>query len=63
MSAFLYPYTGKRIECAQDCILQDPEIAELIIGTLVTEIKLESDSCGTHTVNFPTSGGECYECR
>lgn len=56
--------TGKRTECAQNCIPQDPEIAELIIGTLVTEIKLESDSCGTHTVNFSLPvGGECYECR
>ena len=55
--------TGERTDCAQECIPQDPEIAEFIIGTLVTEIKLESDSCGTHTVHFSLPvGGECYEC-
>lgn len=41
------------------CIPKDPETAKLVIGTLVTDINLESDSCGIHSIqmSLPTRNG------
>lgn len=44
--------TADRAACSQACQAQDPEIAKLIIGTLVGEVHLEKDSCGIHTVDM-----------
>ena len=42
--------TAQRTEGAAACELADPEIARLIIGSLVTDVHLEGDRCGIHTV-------------
>ena len=34
------------------CIPKDPEMARLLIGTLVTDVHLEGDSCGIHCVQM-----------
>jgi hypothetical protein len=41
-----------RAEGAAACELADPEIARLIIGSLVTDVKLEGDQCGIHSVHM-----------
>ena len=37
---------------AQACDMMDPEVAQLIIGTLVTDVNLEGDQCGIYTVRM-----------
>ncbi|MDO5022614.1 MAG: hypothetical protein Q4E07_04675 [Eubacteriales bacterium] len=49
---------GIRSEKAQTCAPQDPQTAKLIIGTLVTDIHLEGDSCGIHSMCLSISTGE-----
>lgn len=46
---------AERVQKEQCCEPADPETARLIIGTLVTDIHLEGDACGIHTVcmNMP----------
>ncbi|MHC1785900.1 MAG: hypothetical protein AB9880_02380 [Christensenellales bacterium] len=34
----------------QSCIPADPEVSNLIIGTLVTDVHIEGDSCGVYSV-------------
>lgn len=41
---------GKRTCAACRCDPADPETAHLVIGTLVTDLHLEGDSCGIHSV-------------
>lgn len=48
---------AQRAPDAQACDLMDPEVAQLIIGTLVTEVKLEGDQCGIYTVKMSLSTG------
>lgn len=43
---------AQRAEHALICDMIDPEVAEMIIGTLVTEVKLEGDQCGIYTVRM-----------
>ncbi len=43
---------AQRAPDAQVCERMDPEVAQLIIGTLVTDVKLEGDQCGIHTVRM-----------
>ena len=43
---------AQRAPDAQACDRMDPEVAQLIIGTLVTDVKLEGDQCGIHTVRM-----------
>lgn len=43
---------AQRAEHALVCDIIDPEVAEMIIGTLVTEVKLEGDQCGIYTVRM-----------
>lgn len=43
---------AQRAPNAQACDMMDPEVAQLIIGTLVTEVKLEGDQCGIYTVRM-----------
>ncbi|HSK68994.1 MAG TPA: hypothetical protein VLA21_07000 [Candidatus Limnocylindria bacterium] len=44
--------SAQRAEGSAACALADPEIARLIIGALVTEVTLEGDQCGIHTVRM-----------
>ncbi len=48
---------AQRAPDAQACDLMDPEVAQLIIGTLVTEVKLEGDQCGIYTVKMSLPTG------
>ncbi|MGI6725099.1 MAG: hypothetical protein ACOX62_02710 [Christensenellales bacterium] len=48
---------AQRAANAQDCEMKDPEVAQLIIGTLVTEVKLEGDHCGIYTVRMSLPTG------
>lgn len=41
---------GKRAFSPTLCEPADPETARLVIGTLVTDIHLEGDACGIHSV-------------
>lgn len=41
---------GKRTVPPCVCAPADPETARLVIGTLVTDIHLEGDACGIHSV-------------
>lgn len=41
---------GKRTFSPCGCAPADPETARLVIGTLVTDIHLEGDACGIHSV-------------
>lgn len=43
---------AQRAPDSQACDMMDPEVAQLIIGTLVTEVKLEGDQCGIYTVRM-----------
>ena len=44
--------------CAsQMCTPVDPEVAHLIIGTLVTDVHLEGDSCGIYSVHMKVPAG------
>ena len=48
---------AQRAPNAQACDMMDPEVAQLIIGTLVTEVKLEGDQCGIYTVRMSLPTG------
>ena len=48
---------AQRAADAQACAMMDPEVAQLIIGTLVTEVKLEGDQCGIYTVRMSLPTG------
>lgn len=48
---------AQRAADAQACDMMDPEVAQLIIGTLVTEVKLEGDQCGIYTVRMSLPTG------
>lgn len=49
---------GIRSFSPQQCVPADAETARLVIGTLVTDIHLEGDSCGIHSVcmSLPVCG-------
>lgn len=49
---------GFRTHTTQQCVPADAETARLVIGTLVTEMHLEGDSCGIHSVcmSLPSCG-------
>lgn len=49
---------AQRAQNSQACAMMDPEVAQLIIGTLVTDVKLEGDQCGIYTVrmSLPVGG-------
>lgn len=49
---------AQRAQNSQACARIDPEVAQLIIGTLVTDVKLEGDKCGIYTVrmSLPVGG-------
>ena len=32
--------------------MMDPEVAQLVIGTLMTDVKLEGDQCGVYAVRM-----------
>ncbi len=44
--------TGHRARHYQECTPVDPEIAQLIIGTLVTNVHMEGDKCGIYSVHM-----------
>ncbi len=48
---------AQRAADAQACDMMDPEVAQLIIGTLVTEVKLKGDQCGIYTVRMSLPTG------
>ena len=48
---------AQRAPDSQACEMMDPEVAQLIIGTLVTEVKLEGDQCGIYTVRMSLPTG------
>lgn len=48
---------AQRAPDSQACEMMDPEVAQLIIGTLVTEVKLEGDQCGVYTVRMSLPTG------
>lgn len=43
---------AERKPVLQECSPVDPEVARLIIGTLVTKVHLEGDSCGIYGVHM-----------
>ena len=47
----------ERAFASQMCTPVDPEVAHLIIGTLVTDVHLEGDSCGIYTVHMKVPTG------
>ncbi|MGI6215927.1 MAG: hypothetical protein ACOYIT_08705, partial [Christensenellales bacterium] len=49
---------GIRSGSFQSCKPQDPQTARLIIGMLVTDIHLEGDSCGIHSICLSINTGE-----
>lgn len=44
--------TANRARNYQECSPVDPEIAQLIIGTLVTNVHMEGDKCGIYSVHM-----------
>lgn len=50
---------AQRANDFQTCVPSDPEVANLIIGTLVTDVHLSSDSCGIYSVSMalPAAAG------
>ena len=46
-----------RAEHFKACQAMDPEVAQLIIGTLVTDVKLEGDRCGIFGVTMALPAG------
>lgn len=44
--------TAQRATHYQECAPVDPEIAQLIIGTLVTNVHMEGDKCGIYSVHM-----------
>jgi anti-sigma regulatory factor (Ser/Thr protein kinase) len=49
---------AQRAQHSQECDKINPEVAQLIIGTLVTDVQLEGDQCGIHTVRMALPAGE-----
>ena len=47
----------ERAFASQMCTPVDPEVAHLIIGTLVTDVHLEGDSCGISSVHMKVPAG------
>ena len=47
----------ERAFASQMCTPVDPEVAHLIIGTLVTDVHLEGDSCGIYSVHMKVPAG------
>ena len=43
---------AQRASNAQACDMMDAEVAQLIIGTLVTDVNLEGDQCGIYAVRM-----------
>ncbi len=43
---------AERAMAYQECTPVDPEVAQLIIGTLVTKVHLEGDRCGIYSVHM-----------
>jgi anti-sigma regulatory factor (Ser/Thr protein kinase) len=46
---------AQRAHDFQTCVPSDSEVANLIIGTLVTDVHLYSDSCGIYSVSMSLS--------
>lgn len=44
--------SAQRAQQYQECTPVDPEIAQLIIGTLVTDVHMEGDKCGIYSVHM-----------
>lgn len=47
--------SAQRTNDFQACVPSDPEVANLIIGTLVTDVHLHADSCGIYSVSMSLS--------
>ncbi|NLE20702.1 MAG: hypothetical protein GX623_07800 [Clostridiales bacterium] len=43
---------AQRAPRQQACDMMDPEVAQLVIGTLMTDVKLEGDQCGVYAVRM-----------
>lgn len=43
---------AERAQVYQECSDIDPEVAQLIIGTLVTDVHMEGDRCGIYSVHM-----------
>lgn len=48
----------ERAFASQHCVPADPEVARLIIGSLVTDVHLEGDSCGIYRVHMKLPVGK-----
>lgn len=44
--------SAQRAFSFQNCVPADPEVSNLIIGTLATDVHLEGDSCGIYSVKM-----------
>ena len=44
--------SAQRTFSFQTCVPTDPEVSNLIIGTLATDVHLEGDSCGIYSVKM-----------
>lgn len=49
--------SAHRAEHNARCQPRNPEVAQLIIGTLVTDVKLEGDGCGIFSVTMALPAG------
>ncbi len=49
---------AERAMVYKECTPVDPEVAHLIIGTLVTDVHLEGDRCGIHSVHMKLPSAE-----
>ena len=56
-SMFNLSMNAHRAEHFKACQPMDPEVAQLIIGTLVTDVKLEGDKCGIFCVTMALPAG------
>ncbi len=54
---FNLSFNAHRAEHFKACQAVDPEVAQLIIGTLVTDVKLEGDKCGIFSVTMALPAG------
>ncbi len=43
---------AERAHHYQECTPVDPEIAQLIIGTLVTDVQMDGDKCGIYSIHM-----------
>ncbi|NLG58377.1 MAG: hypothetical protein GX540_08190 [Clostridiales bacterium] len=57
MGMFNLSLSAHRAEHNTSCQPRDPEMAQLIIGTLVTDVKLEGDGCGVFSVTMALPAG------